>query len=327
MSRTNQNLSRAERVRMRRMEQTAHRLTLTQKTVYRPETVFLPVTPRPGRQARPPQGKGARRKHYDIAFSMGRTNVRTPGIALPQFGPRVISAVLCAALLFGLYTFLAAPTFQVGGAEIGGNLRLGVDEINAALRLAGKSIFHAVPAQIAANLLNDYPDLASAEVHVAFPNRVIVNVSERTPLIAWYQDGTLWWIDEEGMNFPPRSQAAGSLINVVASDAPPQVQPAAESAEADAAASIQKLPFLDPAMVQAILSLSAFVPGGGSLVYDALYGLGWEDLRGWKVYFGSNTEDIPMKLSIYSAIVDTLIEKGIQPKLISVERLGAPFYK
>lgn len=343
MSRMKQELPRAELVRQRRTQQSQRRLTQTQKTVYRPETVYLPVTPRPVKQTRTPKGKAPRtardkaarpsakkprRQHYDIAFSMGRADVRTPGIAIPQFGTRILSALLCAALIFGLYTLFTSPTFKVNGAELSGNQRLGETEINAALRIVGQSIFEAVPAQIEANLLNDYPDLSSVEAHVVFPNRVIVNVSERTPLIAWYRDGTMAWIDAQGVAFPPRGQAPGNLISVVANGNPLPLQLDPQSTGAGPAqAAVQKPPFLDPATVQAISTLSAYVPGGAPMIYDTTYGLGWQDTRGWQVYFGQNTDDIPMKLNIYQAIVDTLTGQGIRPTLISVEYLESPFYR
>ncbi|NCP15490.1 FtsQ-type POTRA domain-containing protein [bacterium] len=364
MRRMKQELPRAELVRLRRMQQTTRRLTQTRKTVYRPETVYLPVTPRPVKQTRTPKAKAprtardkaarpattlrqafgvsaqanaqgaARRKHYDIAFSMGRADVRTPGIAIPQFGTRLLSALLCAALIFGLYTLFTSSTFKVNGAELSGNQRLGENEITAALQIIGQPIFMAIPAQIAANMLTDYPDLSSAEVHVAFPNRIIVSVTERIPLIAWYQDGTMAWIDAQGVAFPPRGQP-GNLISVVANGNPPQVQPDPQSTGAGPQiagagpqqSTGQKPPFLDPAMVQAIINLSAYVPGGPAMVYDTTYGLGWQDAHGWQVYFGQNTDDIPMKLKVYQAIVDTLTNKGIRPTLISVEYLDAPFYK
>jgi hypothetical protein len=55
--------------------------------------------------------------------------------------------------------------------------------------------------------------------------------------------------------------------------------------------------------------------------------MGWQDPRGWSVYFGQNTQDIPMKLAAYQTIEDTFTQQGIQPTLISVEYLDAPFYK
>ncbi|MDO9131174.1 MAG: hypothetical protein Q7U34_15035, partial [Anaerolineales bacterium] len=118
MTRTKQNTPRSELVRQRRTQQTQQRLTQTRKTVYRPETVYLPVPPRPVKQTRTPRGKAtrpaakkSRRQRYDIAFSMGRTDVRTPGIALPQFGTRWLSGLLCAALIFILYSVWTSATF------------------------------------------------------------------------------------------------------------------------------------------------------------------------------------------------------------------------
>ncbi len=327
MTRTKQNTPRSELVRQRRTQQTQQRLTQTRKTVYRPEMVYLPVPPRPVKQTRTPQGKAtrpaakkSRRQRYDIAFSMGRTDVRTPGIAIPQFGPRWLSGLLCAALIFVLYSLWTSATFMVSGAEISGNQRLGETEINAALRVIGQPIFMAVPAQLAANLLADYPDLSSVEVHATFPNRIIVNVVERTPLIAWYQNGTMAWLDAQGVAFPPRGQP-GNLISVVANGDPPpvQVDPAQSTS--------QKPPFLDPGMVQVITVLHPHIPSGASLLYDTQYGLGWQDMHGWQVYFGQNSNDIPMKLKVYQAIVDRLTNQGIRPALISVEYLETPFYK
>ncbi len=49
------------------------------------------------------------------------------------------------------------------------------------------------------------------------------------------------------------------------------------------------------------------------MTYDPQYGMGWQDPRGWSVYFGQNIQDIPMKLVIYQSIVDTFIRQGIQP--------------
>ncbi len=346
MTREKQNAPRSELVRQRRTQQTQQRLTQTRKTVYRPETVYLPVPPRPVKQTRAPQGKAtrpaalkvlsakkSRRQRYDIAFSMGRTDVRTPGIAIPQFGTRWLSGLLCAALIFILYSVWTSATFKVSGAEISGNQRLGETEINAALRVIGQPIFVAIPAKMTENLLSDYPDLSSVDVHVAFPNRIIVNVIERTPLIAWYQDGKMAWIDAQGMAFSPRGQA-GNLISVVANGdpptggSPPPVQVDPQNAGAGPAQDFsQKPPFLDPAMVQVITVLYPYVPGGASLLYDTQFGLGWQDMRGWQVYFGQNSDDIPLKLNVYQAIVDRLTNQGIQPALISMEYLDAPFFR
>ncbi len=80
-------------------------------------------------------------------------------------------------------------------------------------------------------------------------------------------------------------------------------------------------------MVRALTVLAPDVPAGMPMTFDPQYGMGWQDPRGWTVYFGQNTKDVPMKLKVYQAIVDALTFQGVQPTLISVEYLNAPFYK
>ncbi len=43
---------------------------------------------------------------------------------------------------------------------------------------------------------------------------------------------------------------------------------------------------------------------------DPKYGMGWQDPRGWSVYFGQNTQEIEMKKKIYQAILDTFLPTG-----------------
>ncbi len=61
--------------------------------------------------------------------------------------------------------------------------------------------------------------------------------------------------------------------------------------------------------------------------YDPKYGLGWPDSRGWKVFFGTNVSDMPLKLQVYKSLVDSLAQKGIQPAFISVQYANAPYYR
>ena len=267
---------------------------------------------------------GARGGGFDIAFSLGRADVRAPAISLPQYGPRLVSGLLSLLLAFLLYSLWTGPVFIVSAAEVSGNQRLQALEINAMLGMAGQPVFKAVPAQIELNLRTAYPDISSAEVRVAFPNRITVEVVERMPRLAWYQDGALTWIDADGIAFLPRGEAQasdlGGLIQVTSNGAPPQVQ-------VDPDAPLYEQKFVAPELVEAMVTLFPYVPAGIPMIFDPQYGMGWQDPRGWFVYFGQNTVEIPVKLAIYQAIVDTFIRQGIQPMLVSVEHLDAPFYK
>jgi hypothetical protein len=127
------------------------------------------------------------------------------------------------------------------------------------------------------------------------------------------------WIDANGVAFTPRGEVTG-LIQVAATGAPANVL-------LDTTLPIYAQKFITPEMVLAMSVLARDVPAGMPMTFDPVYGMGWQDPRGWSVYFGQDAKDISMKKNVYQAIEDTLILQGIQPTLISVEYLNAPFYK
>jgi cell division protein FtsQ len=275
----------------------------------------------PRTYTRPEPRSNRRDNRYDIAFSVADRDVRVraPSISLPQINPsRLASGILTLALAFLLYTMWSSSFFTVSGAEGHGNQRIGQTEINAGLHLVGDPIFKAVPAEIKANLLNDYHDLAAVDVKVGFPNKITVTVTERVPVIEWQVNGESFWIDENGIRFPKRGVSQG-MITVIATSNPP--------AQGDEVEGNLTPVFLDPKMVRAIATLYPFVPSGTVMTYDPKYGMGWQEPGSWSVYFGQSTDEIPMKIKVYRAIVDELKRRGIKPELISVEYLRAPFYK
>jgi len=346
--------SHAETVRQRRTSQTrskpASKKTkqITRQT-YRSGSVLLPVEPHPavrrtpapssksrtqtgavrshsmGKQAQSRMGtlktvkQASRQNGYDLAFNVGHTAVRAPAFNLPQLGPRWMSAGLTLLLGLLVYSMWTANTFIIQGADVSGNQRLDAAEVSSALGVTGQSIITAIPSQIERNLRTAFPDLADVSVQVGFPNRIHVNVVERTPLLLWSQGDKITWIDSNGVSFMPRGNVQG-LIPIASNGNPPKLP-------GDPKQSVYDQPFIDPAMVQAITTLYPQVPAGSPMIFDPKYGMGWQDPRGWSVYFGQNTEDIPMKQKVYQAILDTITKQGIHPTLISVEYLDAPFYK
>jgi hypothetical protein len=63
------------------------------------------------------------------------------------------------------------------------------------------------------------------------------------------------------------------------------------------------------------------------LIYSHEHGLGWKDGRGWEVYFGTDIQDIDMKLQVYKAILKEIKKKDVRPIFISVEFVHAPYYR
>jgi cell division protein FtsQ len=80
-------------------------------------------------------------------------------------------------------------------------------------------------------------------------------------------------------------------------------------------------------LVSSILALGAKMPADTTLVYDSEHGLGWNDPNGWEVFFGDEDKDMEMKVIVYQALVERLQSEGIQPVMISVEYVHAPYYR
>lgn len=89
----------------------------------------------------------------------------------------------------------------------------------------------------------------------------------------------------------------------------------------------EALKHMSPAVLKAAIDFSTQMPEGSALVYDSVSGMGWQDPRGWTVFFGSTLANMTFKQSEYQAIVDRLTALGISPTTISVEYADAPYYR
>ena len=325
MSRDRVTLTRADSIRQRHEEEQKRREALTQKRVTHPKPVSRPKAERTPRKPAPASRHSRR---YDIAMSApygrgrfesraGERQIRVPKIG---YGPRWLSFLLVAACVMSLYIILGMDPFIVRGAEISGNQRLGADQISSVLGVMGQSSVLLNPAQMEYNILSAFPDIAAAQVTVIPPARVVITVKERQPVAAWQQDGQVSWVDAHGYAFPPRGEIKG-LVTVTANGVPPA------PANLNITQKIGARPFLTTEMTAALAALSKKVPQDAALIYDPQYGLGWNDSRGWRVFFGNSNGDMSTKFLVYQALVDHLAAESIQPTLISVEFPNAPFYR
>jgi hypothetical protein len=187
-----------------------------------------------------------------------------------------------------------------------------------------------------------FPEFSSVSVEIGLPNQVTVKVVERKPVLTWRQDGKIMLVDEQGFAFPVRKEGmvVPSLI-VDATSPPPPLAPAEAGTKTVSASDIQQAgekpdgeqtsgliagPFLSPQMVVGILDMQDRAPKDMPIRYDAQHGLGWRDPRGWDAYFGSS-KDISMKIDVYKALAKQLKVEDIQPVMISVEYVHAPYYR
>ena len=308
--------TRSEMVRLRREQEQAKEMQRAAKVATR----RVPVTTRARPESAQPKRKTAQnaRRRFQIALPVTRDNVRSLNIPRPRFGWRFLSFVIVAILGTLLYLAFNLPALQVTQAQVAGNKLISPEELNAVMNITGQPIFLVKPAELENRLRLNYPELVSVKVDVSLPNLVTVNVTERQPIIRWEQGGGYTWVAQDGVAFKPRGEMSG-LIPVLALSAPP--------VDGIAVDPLNPAPFISAEMVEALKGLAGHVPAGIPILYEAGMGFGWDDPRGWRVYFGTKASDVELKVRVYESMVNSLAQRGIRPALINVMYPTAPYYR
>jgi cell division protein FtsQ len=270
----------------------------------------------------PARKRSQPRHRYDVALNFPGAEVRLPSLPVVRIGWRMASAILVILMGLSLYVLLETPAFQVDVVEVEGLERLTLEDINSALNMAGESIVKVDPEMVLADLQAVFPELASIQVRVVLPARVKLEVVERQPIISWVQDGEEKWLDAEGIAFQPRGEA-GSLIRVEADGSPL----AFEAAPLTPEIIIEHKPMLSAEMISTLQTMGPYVPEGAAILFSTEHGFGWQDPNGWQAFFGQDLSQIDQKLLVYQSLQESLRNDGIEPSLISVEFLNAPFYR
>lgn len=313
--------SRSDLVRQRRKKDENRRLTRPAKRASLP----APTLTRRGAtldastvRAKPKKAKLVRQ--YDaMAAAPIAGQLQTPALPRIRVGWRLLSFFLVGLFGAGIYFAWTLPTFRATGPTLVGNQMLSAEEIESVLHLNNTPVFLVIPANVENTLRENFPEITSAKVSVELPNKVVTTITERQPVIRWEQDGMYAWVDAEGVMFIPRGEAE-NLVVVSASGSPP----AGQKSESDP---LGPVPFVAAQVIESIRLLAPHVPQGSVLLYNPKYGIGWVDSRGWTVWFGSNAEQTDVKLRIYSALADSLAQRGITPSFINVAFPGAPYYR
>ncbi|MBN2502058.1 MAG: FtsQ-type POTRA domain-containing protein [Anaerolineales bacterium] len=299
-----------------------------------------------GRKAKDRRGRSNVKetsRRYNVALNTQGAELRLPAIPVVKVGWRIISGFMVILTLFAIYYLWTSPAMQVQSIELVGVERISTEQISDALQVVGSPIFTVDRTQVIQILQENYWELVDASVSVGFPARIVVEAGERQPVLLWKDHQTDYevWVDLNGVSFPKRFEME-NLVTVVAMEPPPPLWATEEPEEGEAApdaeateealdpetALLKEHQLITPQMVAAILAVGKRAPADTMLVYDPEHGLGWVDPEeNWQVYFGSSPDNMDIKLKVYAAIVEELKAKNIQPVLINLEHLHAPFYR
>jgi len=296
-------------------KQTKRKVPITRRT-----KPYPPMVKRQGRKVNVPlRTKGA--------------EVQLPAFPQIQFGSRFISGAIFFLSLAVVFSFSSLNTFEVSAINVHGGQRLGSEAILSQVDVIGKTIITIKPGELQQEIVEGFPSLETVKVSAGLPASINIQVEERDPIILWEREDSPLWIDKEGVTFPVRGEAE-TLLTVAAKGNPPEIESPEETEntqdENEDEISIllePKYPRTSLEFIHGILALSEYLPEEAVLQYDPQFGLGWQDPRGWLVYFGSDISEIEIKLAEYETIITTLQEKSLNPALISLEFLHSPFYR
>jgi hypothetical protein len=253
------------------------------------------------------------RRRYDFALPTGiGVEARLPALPTLYVGPRLLTIFLLASMILALGHVLSSNDFIVEQAKVIGNKLLSNDQARSMAQVDGNLIFLIDPQQVVDQLMQ-HPEVLSAEVDISWPNQVEIQLVEREPVVAWDDAGRAWWISADGVAFIQH----GTWPDLVKVKVEASVLHVSED---------PLVPVIKPEVLNAAVALNANLPEIEILNYDSVYGLGFEDGNGRKIYFGVEG-DMTVKVGMYQQIAERLSARNLQQVEIFLMDQDHPFYR
>lgn len=223
-------------------------------------------------------------------------------------GRKIVAAALVCVLAIALYEFFNTDRFYVLDFDAVGLQYVSKGEVERTSGVIGYNIFFVDPHAVE-RALGKLPEVRSAHVTTGIPNRMVVEIEERQPEVAWLRGMEAYWVDADGVGF----QARASLPEL------PVVR------DLDQAA-VKPGQRVQPAAIAAVGALRKAWPDAPRVFeWSAARGLALTDERGWKIYFGDATE-MAGKVAKLHVLVPQLIAQNAKIKFIDLGK-GDPYYQ
>jgi len=268
---------------------------------------------RPGKlkEVKPKRSRRMRRR-YDLELSREHnTQIQLTALPAGFVGQRMFAAVVMVLAVMGLIRFFNAPGYEVGIPELEGLELLTPAQARSLAGIEGTSIFQIDPTKVEAKL-EEAAEVSEAQVTLAWPNKVRIDLKERQPAAAWDDAGRIWWLSADGVAYIQHG-VGSNLVNIFSEE------PALQFGD------LSSDPVINPEVIAAATDLKTLMPQVSGWAYDLEHGLGFQDPHGWIAYFGQGG-NIALKVEVYNSLVRAMEADGISATLVSVENPAAPYY-
>ena len=256
-----------------------------------------------------------RRFETASAVVIGRARVSRASRSSPALWHRLRVALVLSlvAVVAGASWLTLDDRFYIYHADVVGVARLSPEEVFQASGLPGLHVLWVRPAGVEARLLDALPGVERAQVACGLPAECTIAVVERQPRMVWEEDGQSWWIDAEGVIFPPSPSVGGG-------------ETGAEGWTVRGPLPRDEDGRLDERVRVALVELwAAGVDVPPSLTYMPARGLVFTDERGWRVILGRGS-GMDRRLQVLEWLVADLEARGLTPRFVDVRFADAPYY-
>ena len=164
-----------------------------------------------------------------------------------------------SAVVEAASTGLASAGFGISAIDITGQALTHEKDILEALAITDRTSLIAFDADAARQRLIDLPAVSGADIGKAYPDRLIVSVTEREPVARWNVDGVTYLVDSSGRRLSTAPTGDNADLPLIIGEG-----------AADDAAPIIRAMTLYPALENGVAALSRI----GDRRWDVLYRTG-----------------------------------------------------
>lgn len=218
---------------------------------------------------------------------------------------RLPAFLLSVGLIVLLFGFLFSSDFAVRSVVVQGNTLAYADSIVETSGALGEPLFR-LDTEAVARRVASHPAVASAEVTATFPNRVVIHLHERVPVLVWQLGEHAVLVDQRGWVIAegydpklPRILQQGGELPAVGKQIPGN-------------------------LIQATKAIGEKLGDRlATLEYDPQQGLTAQLNDGRTVVFGSS-DRIPLKLNVVAAVLSSVQDSWAKLDVREPER---PYYQ
>ena len=206
---------------------------------------------------------------------------------------RLLVAFCLLAAIAGAVALYRSPLLRVDEVEVVGTTNVSPERVASLADLEGSSIFNAHLDDAAARIIG-LPLVKAVQARVRWPDKVRIEVIERTPWGYWNLAGTSYVVDGEGVILPDVKPPEGAPV--IHDIGAPTVLSPGDRVDADAVRLAQALLEAVPEELALTIAQLEYKPENGlSLVTDAEY----------RVVMG-DSQNVDYKLAVWKTVEEDI---------------------